>query len=110
MFSWLRQILSYRLSERNGEQMLMGTLVACVMIATLALKSTGMSSLSMSSFATAGDITIAQEYALSRAESLRALKYSELTDVPLKAVVNSNGFYEEVNVEDSVMNTSVSGG
>lgn len=110
MFSWLRQILSYRLSERNGEQMLMGTLVACVMIATLALKSTGMSSLSMSSFATAGDITIAQEYALSRAESLRALKYSELTDVPLKAVVNSNGFYEEVNVEGSVMNTSVSGG
>lgn len=77
----------------SGEQMLMGTLVACVMIAALALKSTGMSSLSMSSFASAGDITIAQEYALSSAESVRALKYSELADIPLRAVGGSNGFY-----------------
>lgn len=116
MFSFIKKIWTYIYCRgkfyhrRHGEQMLLGGLMACVLIATMALKSTGMDSMSLSAFTTAGDITVAQEYALSRAESVRALKYDYLSSVPLRAIDGSNGFYEEIDVSDSEISTGVSGG
>ena len=89
--------------------MIMGTIIAAVIVGALALKSTGMTDLSFASFTSAGDVTIAQEYALSRAESMRAVKYSDLADVPLRKISDSDGFYEEVSLSDSFLNAFVSG-
>ncbi len=116
MFGWIvKWFESLFLNIRNhrsnkGSAMITGTIIACAIVGTLALKSSNMSDLSFSSFVAAGDVTIAQEYALSRAESLRSVKYVDLNDIPLRSIDGSNGFYEEVSVSDSVMSAGVSGG
>lgn len=103
-------LFKFKRCHSRGSAMITGTIIACAIVGVLVLKSSNMSDLSFSSFAAAGDVTIAQEYALSRAEFLRAVKYAELNDVSLWQVNGSNGFYEEVSVADSVMGAGVSGG
>ena len=110
-FSVLKNWLFFAVGRKhNASALITGTIVACVVVAAMALKSTGMTDLSFSAFSAAGDVTVAQEYALNKAEYVRALNYNSVASVPVQAISNSNGFYEEVDVSDNEISTSVSGG
>lgn len=94
----------------KGSAMFFSVIFACVVVGILALKSTVMSDVSFRAFTVSGDTTIAQEYALSRIETLRQVKYSSLVNMPVVAIPGSRNFYEEVIVSDSTTNVVATSG
>lgn len=95
---------------RKGSAMFFSVIFACVIVGVMALKSSVMSDVSFHAFTASGDITKAQEYALSRAETVRALKFSEVVSTPVSLVAGSNGFYEETVVTNSNMDVTAASG
>ena len=95
---------------RKGSAMFFSVIFACVIVGVMALKSSVMNDVSFHAFTASGDITKAQEYALSRAETVRALKFSEVVSTPASLVAGSNDFYEETVVTNSNMDVTAASG